>query len=187
MGQAIPAIVAFAASDAGIAIAAATTAASVAYAARSQAQAANYQSRVAANNAQIEEQNRVAAVQEGAAAESMQRTETGRRISSALAAQAANGIDVGFGSAQDVRQGMQLSGDLDAETIRYRAMRGSLGSRNTQAGLRADSKMYKAQATNAYVGGALDIGSSFLSTANSVQRRKTSEASVGGTSSTPKG
>lgn len=158
---------------------AATAAAATAYTAYSTSQAAKYQGAVAKQNATIEEQNRQASLQEGAAQESIQRTATGRRIAGALAAQSANGIDVGFGSPLEQRGALANEGDLDAQAIRYNATRKSLAYLNSKAGYLGEASMAKASSRNALIGGALDTASSFLSSSSSIQRRATARAGVG--------
>lgn len=152
---------------------------SSAMAAIGQQQQASYQGQVAKQNANIEEQNRQASLQEAAAQESIERTNTGRRLAGALAAQGASGIDVNYGSPQEVRGALANEGDLDAQAIRYNASRRALGYINTRAGFLGDKAMYKASARNAVIGGAFDVGSSFLSSSSSIQRRSNAQASVG--------
>lgn len=153
--------------------------AATAYGAYAQSQAAKYQGAVASQNANIEEQNRQAALQEGAAQESIERTNTGRRIAGALAAQGANGVDVGYGSPFEVRGALRNEGDLDAAAIKYNTTRKSLAYLNSKAGYLGEASMAKAAGRNALISGGLDSASSFLSSASSIQRRSTSRASVG--------
>lgn len=160
-------------------VAATTAAASTAYGAYSSSQAAKYQGKVAAQNASIEEQNRQASLQEGAAQESIQRTATGRRVAGALAAQSANGIDVGFGSAFETRGALQTEGDLDAAAIKYNTTRRSLAYINSKAGYTGEAGVAAAASRNALIGGTIGTASSFLSSASSIQRRSTARASVG--------
>lgn len=161
------------------AAAAVVAAGSTAYGAYQASQANKYQAAVAERNAQVEEANRAASLQESAVLESNQRTETGRRIGAALAAQGASGIDVGYGSPTELRGALANEGDLDALTIRYNATRKSLAYLNTQSGLRAEASGYRAAGKNAIIGGVLDTASSFLSSASSIQSRATARSSVG--------
>lgn len=157
----------------------AVAAASTAYGAYTQSQTAHYQAAVAQQNKDIEEQNRQASLQEGASAESASRTATGRRIGAALAAQSANGIDVGYGSAFEQRNAIADEGDMDALAIRYNATRKSLSYLNSEAGYAGDASVSRAAGRNALIAGGIDTASSFLSSASSIQRRSTSRASVG--------
>lgn len=144
---------------------------STAYGAYSDMQQAKFQSQVAKNNAKTSELNRQSELMDGAAQESMARTETGRRIAGALAAQGANGLDVNFGSPAELRGALQNEGDLDAMTIRYNATKRALGFSTQASGFLVESQGYKQAAKSAGIGGAFEVGSTFISGASSLANK----------------
>lgn len=77
------------------------------------------------------------------------------------AAQAANGVDVGSGSALRVREGTEQIGALDAAMLHFNAAREAFG-------LRQEAGLYDTAARNAVLGGALKAGATFLSGAQSL-------------------
>lgn len=77
------------------------------------------------------------------------------------AAQAANGVDVGSGSALRVREATANLGALDAAMIHFNAAREAFG-------LRQEAALYDTAAKNAVIGGALRSGATFLSGAQSL-------------------
>lgn len=129
---------------------------------------AQYQSQVASMNAKISAQNAQSSLEEGAAQASIERTNTGRRIAGALAAQGANGVDTSFGSPAELRGALLNEGNLDAATISYNASRRALGFATQSAGYVADAANYKATAGNSIVSGIVGVGSTLLSGASSL-------------------
>lgn len=85
--------------------------------------------------------------------------EVTRLKSSQVAAMAANGLDVGYGSSLDILVGSDVQGDADAGLIRYNAEREAWGHRT---GVEMDR--YAADSINPMMSGA----SSFLTGAGSV-------------------
>lgn len=146
-----------------------------------------FQAAVAKNNATIAANNSQAALMTGSAAEGAARLASGRRIGMALAAEGANGVDVSFGSPQEVNQGLKATGDLDALTIRHNAAVNALGYAQQSAGFTAEASMDKQAAAGALVGGALNIGSSFIGGASSIAGKAAAFRQAGATPSIPKG
>lgn len=129
---------------------------------------AQFQSNIAARNAEIAKQNADASLNAGNAAEGAKKLETGRRVGAALAAQGANGVDVGYGSPASLRGALQSEGDLDALTIRNNAASAALGYMQQSAGFSTESSLDKKSAANLALGGTLGVGASYIGGASSV-------------------
>lgn len=91
-----------------------------------------YDAKVAANNAILANQQATLAIQNGQTQEGNQRLKTGQALGAQRAALAANGIDLGEGSATDILATTQFMGERDALTIKDNALREAWGYR-TQA------------------------------------------------------
>lgn len=154
------------------AVSAGVAAAGVAYSAYASNQAHKYQAQVAANNAKIADYNANQTIEQGNVEESAQHGLASRRVGAAIAAQGANNVDTTFGTAAQVQQGLQNSGDLDAMTIRYNSAQRALGFINQGQGYTAESSMQRAAATNAGVEGVLGVGSTLISGATSMAKSK---------------
>lgn len=96
---------------------------------QSQAQqdALSHQSQVAANNATIAEQQARLVLEQGATAEQNQRLKTAAIHGEQRAAMAANGIDLGEGTATELLTTTKYMGERDALTIRDNARRTAWG------------------------------------------------------------
>jgi len=128
----------------------------------------SYQSQVMANNAAIERQNASATLAAGDYEGSAEKLRTGIQVGHQLAAQGANGIDVGGGSATAVRQSTQAIGDMDAAMIHYNAQRAAFGQEAEAANLQSQSKLDKLGATGALEEGLFKGGSTLLTSASSL-------------------
>ncbi len=95
----------------------------------SQAQKAGmkYQAQIAANNATIAQEQASIAIQDGQRQEQTQDLKTGQIYGAQRAAMAANGVDLGEGSANEVLTTTKFMGNRDALTIRDNAMRQAWG------------------------------------------------------------
>ena len=91
--------------------------------ASAQKDALGTQAGVAERNAQLSGAQADQALQVGAAAEQSQRLKTAALVSSQRAQMAANGVDLGVGSATDVLSSSAYMGSRDALTIRDNATR----------------------------------------------------------------
>lgn len=127
-----------------------------------------FQAAVAKNNSIISVNNANSALEAGNTAETASRERTTAAIGRAEAAQAANGVDVGFGSTAAVREGIANTGELDALTIRHNAALSAAGYSQQSAGFSTESSLDSRAGTNALVGGALNVGASFIGGASSV-------------------
>lgn len=90
-------------------------------------QEGNYASAAYSQNAGLAEQQAADAIARGVESESRFRTEVKGAVGSSRASQAAQGIDVGAGSAVDVQHDIAAVGELDALTIRNNAAREAWG------------------------------------------------------------
>jgi hypothetical protein len=86
-----------------------------------------YQAQVAANNAIIASQQASVAIQNGQTQEQTQQLKTGQIYGAQRAAMAANGIDLGEGSATDMLATTEFMGKRDQLTIRDNAARQAWG------------------------------------------------------------
>lgn len=95
--------------------------------AEAQKQQYAYQAQVAANNAAIAKQQASLAIQNGQTQEQTQQLKTSAVHGAQRAAMAANGIDLGEGSATDMLATTEFLGKRDQLTIRDNAMRQAWG------------------------------------------------------------
>ena len=131
-------------------------------------QSNQFQAAVAKNNAAIATQNSDIAQEQGAQQESISKGQTTQRVGAELAAQGANGVDVGYGSPAAVREGTQEMGNFDAQNVRYNALMRSLGF-NEQAN--SDLVNAKESEAASYTGAASSLiqgTGSFLSSGASL-------------------
>lgn len=158
---------------------AAVSGAAMAYQGYTAYKANRFQEKLAKRNAAISEQNADAALLEGTEQAAIEKMNTGRRVAGALAAQGANGIDVGFGSPVEVRGALQNEGDLDALTIQYNASRRALGYATEASGFKASASGYRSAGMDALASVPLNVGASFLSSASSIGGRAASFKAAG--------
>lgn len=102
------------------------------YNAKAQASAMEHSARMASINAQISELGAQMALKQGEQQVGMLTMKAGRIKSAQRAAMAANGIDLGVGSAAEVTASTDLMKEIDANTIMANAMQSAWGYR-TQA------------------------------------------------------
>lgn len=117
-------------------------------------QQANFQANVAAGNA-------TAALEAGQTAESSTKMKYGALEATQLVDQAANGVQVGSGSALKTRQSTEQIASMDAALIHYNAAREAYGQSTQAAVDRAAGK-------GAFAKGVMGAGASFLSGAQSL-------------------
>ena len=132
------------------------------------ANAANYSAEVARNNATIANQNAdysIAAGQRKAADTSMKNAANIGRIKGA---QAASGIDVNSGSAEDVQVGNRETGQLDSETVLNNSELQAYGYRSQSTGFTAQAGLDTMTAEQAPIGADIGAGGSLLSNASSL-------------------
>jgi hypothetical protein len=92
-------------------------------------------------NADFSDQQAADAVARGQIDEGRQRLDTKQRLGASKAALAAQGVDVGYGSALDVQSSEAQLGELDALTIRNSAAREAWGYKVQGLGYRQQAKL----------------------------------------------
>ncbi len=112
------------------------------------AQAAQYQAAVARNNQIVADQNAAYAEKSGQSQEAVSRQRTASTIGAQRAQMAANGIDIGSGSALNLQTGTAKIGELDALTIRNNAARAAYGYRVQGSDFGANANLLDMQASN---------------------------------------
>lgn len=110
--------------------------------------AAETNARIQELNAQMAEWQAEDAIARGDRAAGVSRMKTRQLKGSQRAALAANGVDLGFGSALDILNDTDLFGEVDAETIRDNASREAWAIRQQAAGLKVDAAMFRSRAAN---------------------------------------
>lgn len=143
-----------------------------AYSAYSSGQAqsanANYQAQVAANNQKTANQNAEYTIEAGQS-EAAQASLKGRAQSASIrAAEAANGVDVNSGSAEDVQETQRETNNLNTSTVMNNAALRAYGYRTQATGFGAQSGLDTAEAGQASTGGDLSALSSLVGGASSV-------------------
>ena len=130
-----------------------------------------YQAQVARNNAAIEEANATQSILANTLNESALKTRTGILTAKEKAAQAANGIDVGFGTAPAVRESQENLTAMDIAMMNFNAANEASAFRNKAAAQRAQAGLDTMAAANELVGGVMKAGSSLLSGASSLSSK----------------
>ena len=126
------------------------------------------QANLADTNAQIAELGAQSALAQGAKEEQRSRLQTTALKKSQRVAMAANGVDLGQGSAAEILTSTDLMGDIDANTIKANAVRNAWGYRTQATNYQNQALMNRASA------GAISPGAgavaSLLGSAGSVGR-----------------
>lgn len=139
----------------------ALTAVSGAYAADSAKKSGQYQANVAAQNAELDEFRATQAQRIGAIEEDKQRAKVRQVVGSQRASLAANGIDLGSGTAEDMIVETETMGEVDALTLRFNAMNEAWGYRTSAVNERNSGKFAKwsgkRQATGTYLSTAASM------------------------------
>lgn len=132
--------------------------------------AANYRARVSEQNAQIERAAARDALERGAQEEQRQYRRNAQRMGEIRAAQAANGLEVDFGTNADVQDDAKRLGLEDAATIRENARRESRGYDIRMWNSQADAAAARGEAKAAIWSTVFDVGSNLLSSATQYQK-----------------
>ncbi|HXK17477.1 MAG TPA: hypothetical protein VNG33_06735 [Polyangiaceae bacterium] len=130
--------------------------------------AALYQAQVAQNNATIANQNAAWATGAGQAQTAASGLQTRAQVGGIKAAEAAAGVDVGSGSALDVRSSARDLGELAALTLRSNAARQAYGFTTQSQSDTAEAALEKQLAGQAIPAGEIGAASTLLSTAGRV-------------------
>src|SRR5690606_32847520 len=131
--------------------------------AKAEVEAGRYQAEVAEVNAKQADYRAEQAGRIGAIKEEQHRAQVGRRAGSQRATLAANGVDVGSGTALALVDETYTLGEADALTVRYNAMNEAWGFREEAVDLRQQGEFAKyrgkAQSRNTYLTTAASLAS----------------------------
>ena len=187
----LAALGAFAASSTGVGLSAAAglagaavSGASAIVQGESTAAQDKYQAQVAANNATTATQNAQLAAATGEAQAGQQETKNRAVEGSIVAAQGANNITIGTGSALDVEQSSALTGQIDAATIRSNAARVAYGYETQAQDYQAESNLENQASSNSALSGFISGTGSLLGGAASVGSKYAGWQATGGSSGT---
>ena len=136
--------------------------------------AAQYNAQVQDMNAKIAERNARDAIERGQLEEQQKRQATAAVIGRQRAAMAANGVDIGFGSALNTLVDSAMIGEIDALTIRSNAAREAYAYDVDATNRRADAKLSRAQGRAAVTGSLLEAGGTLLTGAGKAYYQKKS-------------
>jgi hypothetical protein len=132
------------------------------YQGQASAAASKYNAQVAEMNATLSDRRAKDALARGAAAEQQKRMEVAQLKGRQLAASAANGVDVTFGSPLDAMVDTATLGELDALTIRRNAAREAYDYQVQAVNGRADAALSTMNGQNALMGSYLTAGGTVL-------------------------
>lgn len=117
-------------------------------AAKAEKQQLKYQASIDEQNRKIADYNAQAATERGEVEEKQRRLEISQDQGSQLAMLAANGMDIGEGSALDIMADTAFTGELDALTIRDNARREAFGYEVDAYNKSASAVMKRSAASN---------------------------------------
>ena len=132
------------------------------YSAQASSAASTYNSQIASMNAELSTRRAKDAEARGAAAEQQKRLETAQLRGRQLAASAANGVDVAFGSPLDAMIDSAALGELDALTIRRNAAREAYDSQVQAVNGKAEAQMSDLRAGSEMTAGYLNAAGTVL-------------------------
>jgi hypothetical protein len=147
--------------------------------ARAQKNALNSQAGVYDSNAQVALWQQEQAIQDGIVAENQSREKTAQLKSTQRASLAANGVDLGEGSANDILAGTDLIGGQDAAQIRLNAMRQAWGYENSA--IASKNQAAGARAAANQINPTMAVATSLLNSATGVSREQYARRKTGGT------
>jgi hypothetical protein len=130
-----------------------------------------YQSQVAKNNAAIAEANAVAASDSGNFGAEVALANGDRTIGAQKAAFAANGIDVGSGSAQETIDSTARMSGLDAAMIQFNAAREAFGAMSQAQNFKTEASLTKAAGYGSLISGAGKSAATLVAGASSVGKK----------------
>jgi len=125
--------------------------------------AANYQSEVAAGNQQIATQNADYAGASGEQTAAASEMKTRTQIGQIEAGEASSGVDINSPTSSALRSSQDLTGQLDAQTIRSNAARQAYGYETQATGFENTASAETATGENAQTAGEVGAGGSLLS------------------------
>ncbi len=131
--------------------------------ANANAKAAKYNAEVQRQNAQLADRQAKNVLDAGTREEQKQKAMTTQLMAKQQAAQAANGVDVTFGSPLDLMVDTAKQGAVDALTIRTNAYRNYDDTRNQAVSYRNQGSLYDMEARNSRTAGVLNAFGTTLS------------------------
>lgn len=131
--------------------------------ANAQSKAAKYNAEVQRNNAMLAERQARNVLDAGMREEQKQKALTAQLMAKQQAAQAANGVDVSFGTPLDLMVDTAKMGAIDALTIRTSAYRNYDDVRNQAVASRNQAALYDMEAKNSRTAGILGAFGSTMS------------------------
>lgn len=134
------------------------------------AEAGRYNAQVAEMNATMSERRAKDALERGAREEQKQRQQLAALKGKQVAAMAANGVDLGFGSPLDLIVDTATLGELDALTIRKNSANEAYDHRVAAVNGRADGTLSRMNADAAQTGGYLNAAGTLLGGAGNAYR-----------------
>lgn len=117
------------------------------YSAKGQQSALRYQASIAETNARIAELGAQSELARGQREEQASRLRTAQIKSSQRTAMAANGIDIGEGTARDILTATDYMGEMDANTIAANALGQAWGYRTQGMNFQNEARMARASAS----------------------------------------
>lgn len=154
----------------------AVTALGQGYSALSANAQSRYEAKVATSNARLEESRAGDALQRGSSEAIRYQRQLSQEEGQQNAALAANGIDIGFGSAASVRADTARAGMEDTLAIYKNAAREAQGYEINSANYRSQASASRAQAKSAIVSGIFNIGSTVLGGATQISKMKAGQS-----------
>lgn len=135
---------------------------------RAQASQAKYHAAVARNNATLAKRAADDARERGRVEELNQRIRTNQLVGRQRASLAANGVEVGTGSAIDLIEDTFKIGETDALTIRANAERDAMGYLAQAGNFQGEASLYDSSARNIRSALPFELAGTALATAGSV-------------------
>ncbi len=133
---------------------------------------ANYQAKVAGANAKRESQAAIDAIERGNIETRKFQRRAGQEMGQQNAALAANGIDITFGSAADVRGDTAMFAQEDSQAIQENARREAMGYDINAVNYLSEAKSQRSAARGALVQGAFGVASTVLGGATQYSRMR---------------
>jgi len=132
--------------------------------------AANYNAQIAAMNSKISMENAHDSVVRGQQEEQQHRQKVAQLKGQQTASMAANGIDVGFGSAMDTLVDTATMGELDALTIRENSAREANAHRQQAANQSASAELNRMNASASKTSGYFNAAGTLLTGAGNAYK-----------------
>lgn len=149
---------------------AATSAVGSYYSAKGQKSALNFKAGIADLNARVAEQNAQQSFEQGQQQIAAQTLKAGQLKGAQRAALAANGVDLGVGSAAEILDSTDMMKDVDLDTMRASVAKAAWGHRTQATGFQNEALLLRASANgisptgagiNSLLGSAANMAASY--------------------------